>query len=498
MKRILRKKWLLYGGVAVLLLSLGTQISFPECSTLRSYVHHFGIWSPIVFFAFSIVAMVLLLPRTPLVLIAGVCFGGGWGGTLSLVSSVIAGWICFKLEERKGKSLEGWLSEQNWFKAVEHFAEDKQFFLVLSLRLMHVVHFSLSSYALALTKISTSNFIWGTVLGLAPGTFAVTYLADSLGCQALSGIENFPKDMQIKLAVSFGLLTIVSLLPLLLKTYFSKNKRWTSGRIHVQAHRGASQEFQENTLPAFARAIEVEADSIELDVHVTKDNQIVVYHDFVLEPAICERDGKPLTKAIAIRDINYSELIQYDCKPSRLLKQPNTLTVAERRIPLLSEVFQLFKNSPLPHAKKMLIDIELKSDPAHPEWTPKPRVFLKLVFNLLKSDWEFSRTVIRSFDPRLTLLARWRGRRKLFKVVQLTNGGFVDYDRVIRKIKPQVIAPNHATIQLEHIQKIHKAYIEVMPWTANTAAEWQRLVDLKVDGITTDNPKGLIEFLKNK
>ena len=54
------------------------------------------------------------------------------------------------------------------------------------------------------------------------------------------------------------------------------------GRILNFAHRGAREEAPENTLPAFERAGALGADGIELDVQLTADNQVVVFHDSTL------------------------------------------------------------------------------------------------------------------------------------------------------------------------------------------------------------------------
>src|ERR1700730_16902194 len=50
-------------------------------------------------------------------------------------------------------------------------------------------------------------------------------------------------------------------------------------RPRVMAHRGASGEYPENTMPAFRAAVDAEADYIELDVHCTRDGEVVVVHD---------------------------------------------------------------------------------------------------------------------------------------------------------------------------------------------------------------------------
>lgn len=66
--------------------------------------------------------------------------------------------------------------------------------------------------------------------------------------------------------------------------------------IQIIAHRGASRERLENTLPAFQRAIELGADAVELDVHVTTDGTVIVHHDPVLRgtSSSAELAGRPI------------------------------------------------------------------------------------------------------------------------------------------------------------------------------------------------------------
>jgi len=114
----------------------------------------------------------------------------------------------------------------------------------------------------------------------------------------------------------------------------------------IQAHRGASAYYPENTLEAFSKAIEFGADAVELDTHLTKDGEIVVAHDAGLE-RVSNGTGY-------IYDHTLEELKALDF--SKL--HPGTVC----RIPTLDEVFSLIKPSTL------MMNIELKGEyPGLPE-----------------------------------------------------------------------------------------------------------------------------------
>ena len=106
--------------------------------------------------------------------------------------------------------------------------------------------------------------------------------------------------------------------------------------VRIFAHRGASAYAPENTLPAFALAMQQGADGIELDVHLTKDGELVVIHDEKLDRTT---NGTGLVK-----DYTLAEL--------RSLCADNRMDgFAEARIPTLREVLALIQPS------RMLVNI---------------------------------------------------------------------------------------------------------------------------------------------
>ncbi len=108
----------------------------------------------------------------------------------------------------------------------------------------------------------------------------------------------------------------------------------------VWAHRGASGYAPENTLEAFAKAVDMKADGIELDVQMTKDGQLVIHHDETVDRV---SNGKGFVK-----DYTYDELVKLNVNK----KFPEYGKV---NIPTLEEVYQLIKDTDL------LINVELKN-----------------------------------------------------------------------------------------------------------------------------------------
>ena len=80
------------------------------------------------------------------------------------------------------------------------------------------------------------------------------------------------------------------------------------------AHRGGAGLWPENTLFAFVNAAKAGYDGAELDVQLTRDGRLAVFHDFRLSPALCRRpDGRWVRRNLPlIRDLDFSELAAFD------------------------------------------------------------------------------------------------------------------------------------------------------------------------------------------
>ncbi|MGZ3794312.1 MAG: glycerophosphodiester phosphodiesterase [Bdellovibrio sp.] len=269
--------------------------------------------------------------------------------------------------------------------------------------------------------------------------------------------------------------------------------------IEVQGHRGARWVRPENTIPAFEYALQVGVDTLELDMLVTKDDQVVVYHDPTLNPDIClDQQGNKIPKGISIRSLTLKELKTYDCGTLVNRRFPQQVAQPKTSIPTLEEVFEFVQQSKLPSAKKVLFDIETKSDESHPEYSPAPEEFVKLVLAIVKKHNLMERVTLESFDMRTLKVAR-----KLEP--HLTLSFLLEYrpkeaGALVKLLKDndlQIISPNYEWLTKQDVAEIHKAGGRVIPWTPNTKKDWQSLIDKGVDGLITDNPKELLEMLKS-
>lgn len=113
-------------------------------------------------------------------------------------------------------------------------------------------------------------------------------------------------------------------------------------RPQIWAHRGASAYEPENTLSSFAKAVEMKADAIELDIQLTRDDEIVILHDETLE--------RTSTGTGWVKDYTLAALREFDFRFPK--KFPDHKA---EKIPTMQEVFELIRPTPLS------INIELKT-----------------------------------------------------------------------------------------------------------------------------------------
>ncbi|MCK5799999.1 MAG: glycerophosphodiester phosphodiesterase [Deltaproteobacteria bacterium] len=264
--------------------------------------------------------------------------------------------------------------------------------------------------------------------------------------------------------------------------------------IEVQGHRGARGARPENTLAAFRYALALGVDTLELDLQVTRDDVLVVSHDAFVFPARClGPKGKRLRRPVLIRSLRATEVARYDCGSLRHPRFPEQHLVPRAHLPRFEEVLKLVAKH---HRRRhpVELNVETKIVPAYPDRSPTPRRFAALVIAALSRHKLVGRTTLQSFDYR-TLRAARRIAPKI-RIALLTDGSTTDYVALARRYKAKILSPRHDWITAKDIHDLHRAGVRVIPWTANDAAVWKRLVAAGVDGIITDYPGKLLRFLK--
>ncbi len=237
------------------------------------------------------------------------------------------------------------------------------------------------------------------------------------------------------------------------------NSMIMSSQTKVIAHRGFSGKAPENTMIAFKKAIKIHADFIELDVHITKDDSLVVIHDATVNrtsSGAFEGDVSLLTFA-ELRDINVG------CSDLFGDKYKNA------KIPTLREVLKLAKG-------KIKVCIEIKVLGIEEK-------VLKTVNDLGMRD---DMIIFSFYYPVLAKIRQLDDKISTLYLVDPADSLTIDYAKVINTT---AIGVGYGTnISTQFLSLAHSYGIEVWKWTVNEETEMTRLIDVGIDGLITNYP----------
>jgi glycerophosphoryl diester phosphodiesterase len=234
------------------------------------------------------------------------------------------------------------------------------------------------------------------------------------------------------------------------------------GRVWIVGHRGAMGYRPENTLLSFEYALELGADWIECDVHLSRDDELIVIHDETLDRTT---SGHGL-----VRDHTLAELKQLDAGGGAQL-----LTLGE----LLDWARQ----------HDTIVDIEIKNAPLFYRGIED-----KVVHALRYSDMTEQAIVIsfdhravgrvKSLDPRVVTGVLYAGRP--------ADAGV----GLARQVDADAVLPHHAYVTRLDVDAAHEADLAVAPWATSDPQQLRRLIDAGVDAIGTNHPDVLKRILK--
>ncbi len=295
----------------------------------------------------------------------------------------------------------------------------------------------------------------------------------------------------MKYALLFFLF-IISATPLVLaQTYTPK--------FDVQGHRGARGLRPENTIPAFLLALDSGVTTIELDLAVTKDGQLIVSDEPWMSASICsDPSGKSFDEKSEMRNdihqMTYEQVKQWDCgsKGNPNFPQQEKLSVAK---PLLSDVIVAVENHIKNYTRyEVDYNIEIKSLPeGDNQFHPKPDVFSDMVFNLIDQYLPLDRVVIQSFDFRV--LKYWHEKYPEVRLAALVeNKKSVAENLNDLGFTPSIYSPYFKLLTKEIVKQLHQKKMRVIPWTVNEPADMLSVKGMDVDGFITDYPDRAAKF----
>ncbi len=292
----------------------------------------------------------------------------------------------------------------------------------------------------------------------------------------------------------------------------------------LQGHRGARGLAPENTLAAFERALDLGVTTLELDIGLTKDKVVVVYHDRTLNPDITrDASGVFLTaRGPAIASLSFAELQQYDVGRVNVASnygKPFATQIPRdgERIPALAQLFKLVDSR---GASRVRFNIETKLSPLAPEETAAPEQLVGALIDEIRRAGVERRTTIQSFDWRTLRISQTIAPQ--IATVYLSNqqgqndsvqrdkpGGSpwlagLDVDdfggsvpKLVKAAGGAVWSPNFRDLSEPLVREAQALGLKVIAWTVNDAADMKRLIEWRLDGIITDYPDRLREAMRD-
>ncbi|WP_297639496.1 glycerophosphodiester phosphodiesterase [uncultured Clostridium sp.] len=236
------------------------------------------------------------------------------------------------------------------------------------------------------------------------------------------------------------------------------------------AHRGYSEKYPENTMLAFKKAIEIGADGIEMDVHFSKDGQLVIIHDEELD--------RTTTGHGYVKDYTLEELRGFDAG-IKFGEEFKGL-----KIPTFDEFLELIKD------KNLLINIEIKNSIIHYENIEEA------VYAKIKEFGIENKVIISTFDHYSA--KKCKGLNGDIKVGALYWDCIYEPYNYVEMLGVDALHPEFNSITKEIVEESHKRKLQVNVYTVNLKEDMEKMISLGVDMIITNDPKLLKEALQNK
>ena len=262
----------------------------------------------------------------------------------------------------------------------------------------------------------------------------------------------------------------------------------------LQGHRGAMGMFAENTIPGFLMAIDQGVNTVEFDIVISGDNQVVVSHEPWFRPSICLKpDGSEIQEDeyldYLIYEMNYEEIRQFDCGSRQNPEFPDQQNRSQSKPTMRNAIRAMEDYIADQNLSPVVYSIETKS---RAEWentkTPDPETFVRLMYEDLRELEVLDRVILQSFDMRTLRIMREMDGNIRQALLVSRNGGNVANDIDELGYTPEIYSPHYMLVTPNMVREAHEKGMQVIPWTVNDPEDMKNLIDMGVDGLITDYP----------
>ena len=268
--------------------------------------------------------------------------------------------------------------------------------------------------------------------------------------------------------------------------------------VDVQGHRGARGLAPENTIYGFKKALDICINTIELDVVINGENEVLISHEPWFSKQKCYLDTNFIDEKVSynIYNMTYDEIKKIDCGNKFIIQFPNQEKLFAHK-PLLKEAIKEVESYVIKNNLTLpFYNIEIKSSKNGDKiYHPKYDYFSELVYYEIKNLLDLERFNIQSFDFRVLNYFNQKYPDVVLAVLVDNN---LDPEENLNRLGffPEIYSPNFRTLKKPHIIYLQNKKIKIIPWTVNSYDDITQVLNLNVDGIISDYPDRVIEILK--
>jgi len=241
----------------------------------------------------------------------------------------------------------------------------------------------------------------------------------------------------------------------------------------LYAHRGASAERPENTMPAFERAVEIGVDALEMDVHLTRDEHLIVAHD--------DTAARTTGAQIAWAELDLADARRLDAGWGFVAKDGTRPFAGQAiAVPTFEDVLDAFP--------RMRINVDIKGDRA-----------VAVMLDLIRRKHADDRVTLASFQLRTLVAVRRLGYGGETALSQGEVATLLGLPAMLWRQLPFTGTAAQVPVRAGRIHfdraafiaKCHSIGLRVDFWTVDDRAEAARLLELGADGIITNDPSAV-------
>lgn len=267
----------------------------------------------------------------------------------------------------------------------------------------------------------------------------------------------------------------------------------TKKNFDEQAHRGGRGLMPENTIASEKNAINYNC-TLEMDLQMSRDKQIVVSHDSYMNALFClTPEGDTMSKkdgySRLIYNMPYDSVAQYDCgmKPHPDFPQQQKLHAVKPLLSVLIDSVEAYAKQKH-HVNHYNIELKTNAKSDGKNYSTLAEYVDSAMAVILRKGIA-PRTMIQSFDTRALKMVHEKWPKVKTSYLVGANDkkdaqGYID----ALGFKPDIWSPEFSLVTPELVKAFHKLHVLVIPWTPNTVEDMQKLKDMGVDGEITDYP----------